>query len=89
MQIWAKSGTNCLDPSEETTTTQLDFLLELLHQEKTDQPQIIGRGLFDREPVIIHHFFGVQNKAEDYRTGYKYISISLKGKLAYLGDLNL
>lgn len=53
---------------EETTTTQLEFLLELLKKEKTQYPQIIGRGLFDREPVIIHHFFGVGNKGDDYRS---------------------
>ena len=63
---------------EETTTTQLEFLLELLQKEKTQYPQIIGRGLFDREPVIIHHFFGVGNQGDDYRLGINNIGRIVK-----------
>lgn len=53
---------------EETTHVVLDRLIETLEGEKHgDKAAIIGRGLYDREPAIIHHFFGVGGDS-NYKT---------------------
>lgn len=54
---------------EETTHFVLDQLLEVLAgtKFKEGESKMVGRALFDREPVIIHHFFGVQGDA-NYKT---------------------
>ena len=43
---------------EETTRVVLDRLMEHLESEKTDEAKMLGRGLFDQGPAIIHHFYG-------------------------------
>merc|ERR1719277_939597 len=41
--------------------------MEHLETEVSDEPKILGRGLFDQGPAIIHHFYGV-SEGTDYKT---------------------
>merc|ERR1712130_192618 len=49
--------------AEEHTFVELELLLEHLNDLKDNsKPKMVGRGLFDREAAIIHHFYGIRTK---------------------------
>jgi len=52
---------------EETTRVTLDKWIEHLGDQTSSDPKILGRGLFDQTPAIIHHFYGV-GRGPDYKT---------------------
>ena len=52
---------------EETTRVDLDKWIEHLGDQISSDPKILGRGLFDQTPAIIHHFYGV-GRGPDYKT---------------------
>ena len=52
---------------EETTRLILARLMEHLDSETVEEPKLLGRGLFDQGPAIIHHFYGV-SEGTDYKT---------------------
>ena len=52
---------------EETTRVDLDKWMNHLGDQISNDPKILGRGLFDQTPAIIHHFYGV-GRGPDYKT---------------------
>ena len=65
-----KENTGWIFIGEETTRVELEFLLPYIDElEKSNEPMIVGRPLFDQEMTIIHHFFGANGR--EYKTfGY-------------------
>ena len=62
-----KENTGWIFIGEETTRVELEFLLPFIDGlDKSDEPVIIGRPLFDQEMTIIHHFFGANGR--EYKT---------------------
>jgi UDP-glucose:O-linked fucose beta-1,3-glucosyltransferase len=62
-----KENTAWIFIGEETTRVELEFLLPYIDNlDKSNEPKIIGRPLFDQEITIIHHFFG--SSGSEYKT---------------------